>query len=141
MNIKLVLAAMGLALVMNVHADDADVSHSIERLITPTLWAISDGSDNGTEGDDWVACNLTNVAQQTRTARVRIISDGLILLDSGPISIEPLHTANHFVDAAFEDGGPIYCEFTIQGPKDAYRGAVKLFHAPNSSDFAALPAS
>ena len=35
----------------------------------------------------------------------------------------------------FVKGGSIYCEFTIEGSKDMYRGAAKLFPEPTDSDF------
>ena len=99
-------------------------------LFTPTLWPVA---------PDALACNLTNVGQKTRTVKVRIISNGVVLLDSGELVLEPQHTADHVIEG-FPDGGPIYCEFTVQGKKNQYRGVAKLFHLPNSSDFVAVPA-
>lgn len=121
MKLHAILVASSLALAANVQA---------ATLFTPTLWAVA---------PDALACNLTNVGHKTRTVRVRIISNGAILLDSGKISLAPQHTADHTVDG-LPDGGPIYCEFTVEGSKKRYRGAAKLFHAPNSSDFVAVPA-
>jgi hypothetical protein len=99
-------------------------------LLLKGLWAVA---------PDALACNLTNVGQKTRTVKVRIISNGAILLDSGQVKLAPQHTTDHTV-AGLPEGGPIYCEFTVEGPKRQYRGVAKLFHAPNSSDFVAVPA-
>lgn len=99
-------------------------------LYTPTLWAVA---------PDAFACNLTNVSPDTRPVRIRIISDGDILLDSGLLQLEPRHTTDHTVEG-FAEGGPLYCEFVVEGSARDYRGAAKLFHAPNSSDFVAVAA-
>jgi len=99
-------------------------------LFTPTLWAVA---------PDALACNLTNVDGSPHTIRVRIISNGDILLDTGKIKLAPQHTTDHSVDG-LPDGAPIYCEFTVEGSGKKYRGVAKLFHAPNSSDFVAVPA-
>lgn len=99
-------------------------------LFTATLWAVA---------PDGFACNLTNVGHKSRNVRVRIITEGEILLDSGQIALAPRHTSDHFV-SGLEEGGPIYCEFTVEGSEKEYRGAAKLFRLPNSSDFAVVPA-
>ena len=79
-----------------------------------------------------LACNLTNVGHKARTVQVRIIGDGAVLLDSGEVTVAPQHTANYYVDGV-PNGAPMYCEFTVEGSKNDYRGAVKLFHYPNST--------
>ena len=121
MKFKTLLLASNLTLSMPVHA---------AKLFTPTLWAVA---------PDALACNLTNVGQKTRSVKVRIISNGEILLDSGPVKLTPQHTTDHTV-AGLPEGSPIYCEFTVEGPIRQYRGVAKLFHAPNSSDLVAVPA-
>jgi hypothetical protein len=93
------------------------------KLITPTLFSILNDTRFG--------CNLTNVGNKVGTVQVRIISDGVILLDSGEISLPPQHTADYFVDG-LPNGGPIYCEFTMKGSKNDYRGDAKLFHLGSS---------
>ena len=80
------------------------------------------------------------MGKKTRTVRIRIITQAKILLDSGEIALEPMHTTDHTVDG-LDQGGPIYCEFTVEGSKKHYRGVAKLFRAPNSSDFVAVPAN
>ena len=100
------------------------------KLFTPTLWAVS---------PDGFACNLTNVGHKTNKVRVRIITNGEVLLDSRDFHLAPQRTSDHFVEG-LPEGGPIYCEFTVQGSKKDYRGAAKLFHLPNSSDFAVVAA-
>lgn len=100
-------------------------------LFTPTLWAVAP--------EDGFACNLTNVGHKTRTVQVRIITNGTILLDSGDVALPPRHTTDHFVPGV-ENGAPIYCEFTFEGSEREFRGAAKLFHLPNSSDFAIVAA-
>lgn len=122
MRLKITLLALGLLLPLDVFAD---------QLFTPTLWAVA---------PDALACNLTNVSNKTRRVRVRIITNGTVLLDSEEISLEPQHTTDHTVNGPPE-GAPIYCEFTVKGSKKHYRGVAKLFHAPNSSDFVAVPAT
>jgi len=121
MKFKTLVLAGSLTLSAPVHAAE---------LFTPTLWAVA---------PDALACNLTNVGQKTRTVRVRIISNGAVLLDSGQVKLAPQHTTDHTV-AGLPEGSPIYCEFTGEGAKRRYRGVAKLFHAPNSSDFVAVPA-
>jgi hypothetical protein len=121
MKLKTLVLAGSLTLSVPVHAAE---------LFTPTLWAVA---------PDALACNLTNVGQKTRTVRVRIISNGAILLDSGQVKLDPQHTTDHTV-AGPPEGSPIYCQFTVEGPKRRYRGVAKLFHAPNSNDFVAVPA-
>lgn len=110
-----------LTLSLNAHAD---------KLFTPTLWAVA---------PDKFACNLTNVGSKPRSVSVVIISNGKVLLDSGKLELAPRHTADQFVDGV-KDGAPFYCEFTVEGSKEQYRGTAKLFHAPNSSDFVAVSA-
>ena len=128
MKLKILLATVTICLTMNTQADD---KHHKTQLITPTLWAAS---------PDNLACNLTNVSKKTRTVQVRIITNGMILLNSGKISVEPLHTTDHFI-AGLIGGGPIYCEFTVEGSKKWYRGAAKLFRdAPNTTDFLVISA-
>jgi len=90
----------------------------------------------------YFACNLTNVSNNTRIIRVRIISNGTIHDDSGKVPVEPLHTANYYIPGLPESGGSIYCEFTVEGYKKWYRGAAKLFPAENNptTDLVAIPA-
>ena len=121
MKIMTLLVAIFLTWAANAHGG---------TLFTATLWAVA---------PDGVACNLTNVGHKARRVKIRIISEGEILLDSGEVSLAPRHTTDHVV-GGFEEGGPIYCEFTVEGSEKEYRGAAKLFHLPNSSDFAVLPA-
>lgn len=121
MKFHVLLVISSLTLAANAHAG---------ILFTPTLWAVA---------PDALACNLTNVGNKTHTVKVRSISNGNILLDSGEVSLAPRHTTDHTV-GGLPDGGPIYCEFTVEGSKEMYRGAAKLFHAPNSSDFVAVSA-
>ena len=120
--IKIMFAAI---LMLFVHAQAEGQSPQKKQLITPTLWA---------QAPDMFACNLTNVDRRTHVVQVRIISDGNILLESEEISLKPRHTTNHTV-VGFVKGGPIYCEFTVEGSKDMYRGAAKLFPEPTDSDF------
>jgi hypothetical protein len=97
---------------------------------TPTLWAVA---------PDGFACNLTNVGHKPRSVKVRIINDGNILLDSGEIALARRYTVDQFVEG-LPDEGPIYCEYTVEGSEKEHRGAAKLFHLPNSSDFAVIAA-
>lgn len=121
MTFKTLLLPSTLLLATTVHA---------ATLFTPTLWAVA---------PDALACNLTNVDGSPHTVRVRIISNGDILLDSGEVKLAPQHTTDHSVEG-LPEGGPLYCEFTVDGSAKKYRGVAKLFHAPNSSDFVAVPA-
>ncbi len=125
--IRIMLAAI---LMLFVHAQAEGQQPQKKQLITPTLWA---------QAPDMFACNLTNVDRRTHVVQVRIISNGEVLLDSldldsGEISLEPKHTTNHTVQG-LPNGAPIYCEFTIEGSKDMYRGAAKLFPVPSDLDF------
>ena len=122
MKVKTLLIASSLVWSVNAYA--------ATKLFTPTLWAVS---------PDGFACNLTNVGHKTRWVKIRIITNGEILLDSGALRLAPQMTSDEFVEG-LPDGGPIYCEFTVDGSKDDYRGAAKLFHLPNSSDFAVVAA-
>lgn len=101
------------------------------KLITPTLWAVYPHG---------LACNLCNVSGKTRLMRTRIIHEGEVLKDTGIVSIDHMHTHDIYVEG-LPDGGPIYCEFSFEGSKGDFRGAVKLFELPNSSDFTSLPAT
>ncbi len=122
--IRIMFAAI---LMLFVHAQADGQQSQKKQLITPTLWA---------QAPDMFACNLTNVDRRAHVVQVRIINgnDGDVLLVSEKISLEPRHTTNHTVQGSAE-GGPIYCEFTIEGSKDMYRGAAKLFPEPTDSDF------
>jgi len=60
--------------------------------------------------------------------------------------VDPLYTTNHFVEG-LPGGGPIYCEFTVEGFKSWYRGAAKLFRftpdtpeATDTTDFLVIAA-
>ena len=122
MKVKTLLIASSLVWSVNAYA--------ATKLFTPTLWAVS---------PDGFACNLTNVGHKTRWVKVRIITNGEVLLDTDAFRLAPQMTSDKFVEG-LPEGGPIYCEFTVQGSKDDYRGAAKLFHLPNSSDFAVVAA-
>lgn len=121
MKLKTLLIAISLSWSVDAYA---------AKLFTPTLWAVS---------PDGFACNLTNVGHKTGRVKVRIITNGDILLDSEEFRLAPQKTSDHFVEG-LPDGGPSYCEFTVQGSKKDYRGAAKLFRLPNSSDFAVIAA-
>lgn len=121
MKFQLFVMAGVLALSVNAQAD---------MLFTPTLWAVA---------PDALACNLTNVSRRTRTVKVRIVTNGEVLLTSKRIRLAPRHTTDHSVEG-LPKGGPIYCEFTVEGDKKHFRGAAKLFVYPNSSDFVAIAA-
>ena len=119
------------------------INAKAEELITPTLWAEGGRPDSPSA---FLACNLTNVSSTTRTVRTRIVSNGVILLDSGNEQLDPWFTANHFVEG-LSGGGPIYCHFTVQGYKTWYRGAAKLFRfdpddptAVDTTDFLVISA-
>jgi len=99
------------------------------RLVTPTLWV---------QLPDGLACNLSNVSDRTKSARVFIVSEGQVVMDSGLVVVEPTHTADIFT-TGLEDGLPMYCDFRVEGSKSDWRGAVKNFPLPNGSDFAVLP--
>ena len=114
-------------LMLFVHAQADGQQTQKKQLITPTLWV---------QAPDMFACNLTNVDHKTHDVQVRIITNGKILLESTKLSLEPKHTTNHAVEG-LPKGAPIYCEFTVEGSKDMYRGAAKLFPAPTNSDFTA----
>ena len=118
---KMLLITGFLVLCVSAHAD---------MLYTPTLWAVK---------PDALACNLTNVSSKTRNVKVRIINNGKVLLRSERIRLAPRHTTDHFVEG-LDEGGPIYCEFSVEGDKKHFRGAAKLFVFPNSSDFVAIAA-
>jgi len=142
MKSKIVVTAASLMLFVNFQASGESLQDKdTAKLITPTLWArhIPGATNDGTLNDGMLACNLTNVGNKVRTVQVRIITDGVVLLDSGEITVAPQHTANYYVDGV-ENGAPMYCEFTVEGSKNDYRGAAKLFHYPNSSDFAVIGA-
>ena len=113
------------------------------KLITPTLWPLA---------PDNLGCNLSNVGPKTKHALVRIISQGEVLLDSGTVSIEPRHTYDAVIDG-LEKGGPVYCEFSVEGSTDDFSGSIKIFPtatvdiSPDATDFktdtdiVALPAT
>ena len=128
--IRIMFAAI---LMLFVHAQAEGQSEQKKytvQLITPTLWA---------KWPDRLACNLTNVDRRAHVVQVRIISNGTVLFESGEVSLEPKHTTNHYVDG-LDPGGPIYCEFTVEGAKDMYRGAAKLFPSPTGTDITAIAA-
>ena len=122
--IRIMFAAI---LMLFVHAQAEGQSPQKKQLITPTLWA---------QAPDMFACNLTNVDRRAHVVQVRIITNGKVLLESKKLSLEPKHTTNHAVEG-LPKGAPIYCEFTIEGSKEMYRGAAKLFPAPANKDFTA----
>ena len=104
-------------------------------LITPTLWA---------QAPVYFACNLTNVGDKVRTATTRIINgtDGSEMLKQ-TAKLVPRVTMNTTLEGLPKPGGPIYCEFTIKGSKDNYRGVAKIWRGPNaanSSDITAIAA-
>lgn len=99
-------------------------------IYTPTLWAVE---------PDAVACNLSNLASDSRLVRVRIISNGQVLFDSGNVMLDPMYTIDNYAKGS-TGGRPMYCEFSLQGTSSEFRGAVKLFEQPNGSDKVALSA-
>ncbi len=132
MKLKALLAIAVACMTVNATVQ-ADGGGQLVRLITPTLWV---------ELPDQFACNLTNVSGQTRNVRTRIISNGVVLLNSGVVQIEPMHIANEAIPGRPDPGGPVYCEFTVEGDKSWYRGAAKLWRLePNFTDFLVIPAT
>ena len=125
---KILLAALLLTFVQL----NADSRHSDEKdqLMTPTLWVLA---------PDMFACNLTNVDDKVHQVQVRIISNGKVLLESKPLSLEPRHTTNHKIEG-LPKGAPLYCEFTVEGDKDGFRGVAVLYRGVRGSDFVAVPA-
>ena len=118
-------------LMLFVHAQAEGQQSQKKQLITPTLWVLT---------PDKFACNLTNVDRRAHIVQVRIITNGKVLLKSGKISLKPKHTTNHTVEGLSKGGGPIYCEFIVEGSKDMYRGVAVLYHGPEGSDFNAIAA-
>lgn len=137
MKIKSLFVIAGILLSLNAQGEDAssktqpkELVAFTSKLITPTLWALA---------PDVFACNLTNVTSTPHTVRVRIISQGKVLKDSGKISLAPQYTENVVIDG-FAGGGLMFCEFSVDGLKGWYRGAAKMFHGPAGSDFIAIAA-
>ncbi len=126
---KIVLA---IAILFTI-ALSADNSHSSdkERLVTPTLWAAD---------PIMFACNLTNVDHKAHQVQARIISNGEVLYESKKIRLEPRHTTNDTIKGLPGDGGPLYCEFTVEGDKDDFRGVAVLYRGVRGSDFVAVRA-
>ena len=102
-----------------------------EKLVTPTLWTVA---------PDMFACNLTNIDEKVHPVLVRIVSNGKVVLERKIEALEPRHTSNTKV-AGLPKGAPFYCEFTVEGDEDNYRGVAVLYHAPLGSDFVARPAT
>lgn len=106
-----------------------------DTLVTGTLWA---------QSPIYFACNLTNVGHKTRTVSTRIINGatGVVLL-SETTELAPRITMNTTVEGLPKPGGPIYCDFSVQGSKKDFRGVAKLWAGPtaaNSSDITAIAA-
>jgi len=110
---------------------DQKKSEETERLVTPTLWALA---------PDMFACNLTNIDNREHQVQVRIVSNGKVLLKSKILSLAPRHTTNQKVKG-LPKGAPLYCEFSVEGDGEMYRGVAVLYHAPAGSDFVAVPAT
>lgn len=132
MKLKALLAIAVACMTVNATAQTGGGGQTV-RLITPTLWV---------ELPDQFACNLTNVSNQTRNVRTRIISNGVVLSNSGVVPVQPMYTANEAIAGLSAPGGPIYCEFTVEENKNWYRGAAKLWRLePNFTDFLVIPAT
>jgi len=123
----LVTAILLLAVHLNAENDSI---LSGEQLSTPTLWLFA---------PEMFACNLTNIDEKSHQVQVRIISNGKVLLKSKILMLEPKHTTNHKIQG-LPEGGPLYCEFTVEETKEMYRGVAVLFHGPKGSDYVAVPA-
>jgi len=104
---------------VEVNADNNPIL-SGEQLFTPTLWLFT---------PEMFACNLTNVDEKAHRVQVRIISNGKVLLTSKILTLKPQHTSNHKVEGPV-DGGPHYCEFTVEEDKTMYRGVAVVFKGP-----------
>ena len=124
-----ILLAVAMLFAVQLNAE-SDHSSGKEQLITPTLWVLA---------PDMFACNLTNVDSKAHQIQVRIISNGKVLLESKKMMLEPRHTSNHKTEGPSK-GGPLYCEFTVEGDDDNFRGVAVLYHAPAGSDFVAVQA-
>lgn len=98
-------------------------------LATPTLWAKS---------PNMFTCSVTNISSMDRTIRIKIISQGNVLKDSGDVTLGSKHTQGLDI-VGFQDGGYMYCEFTVEGRKTWYRGVGKMYHV-DGDDFIAVPA-
>jgi hypothetical protein len=127
---KKFLVAVAILFAVQLNAESSH-SNNKERLITPTIWAVT---------PTMFACNLTNVDDKAHHVQVRIISNGKVLLESKKMTLEPRHTTNHKVKGLSGDGGPIYCEFTIEGDDDDFRGVAVLYRGEKGSDFVAVRA-
>jgi len=126
---KKLLTIFVLLFAVQINADSNPVL-SGEKLFTPTLWLFD---------SEMFACNLTNIDKKAHRVQVCIISNGKILLESKIVTVEPKHTTNHKVKG-LSQGGPLYCEFTVEGKKEMYRGVAVLFDVPRGNDHVAVPA-
>jgi len=127
---KKILLTMLLFCVVQLNAESIG-GEKKEQLITPTLWTVA---------PDMFACNLTNIDSKVHRVQVRIISNGKVMLESKLFSLESKHTSNHKMKG-LSKGAPLYCEFTVDGEDDMYRGVAVLYHGPSGSDFIAVPAT
>jgi len=131
----------------DVKTEDLDKELS-KKLFTPALWPVA---------PDNLACNLSNVkSSKAESARIRIVSQGGVLYDSGLIAIEPRNTYDAVIDG-LEKGGPVYCEFSFDASRgdDDFAGSIKIFrtattdidpdldetHFQSDTDMVALPAT
>jgi len=126
---KIVLA-VAVLFALQLHAESSHSSER-ERLVTPTLWAAS---------PIMFACNLTNVDHRAHQVQVRIISNGKVLFESKKMRVEPRHTTNNTIKGLPGDGGPLYCEFTVESDKDDFRGVAVLYRGVRGSDFVSIAA-
>jgi len=113
-----------------MYGSSHDFGKGKEQLMTPTLWLFA---------PEMFACNLTNIDEKTHQVQIRIVSNGKVLLESKVLSLQPKHTTNHKIEGP-KKGGPLYCEFTVEGNKKMYRGVAVLFHSPKGNDSVALSA-
>lgn len=132
MNIKFfsIAALLLLLLSLNSYADDPTDSGLTCGLATPALWPVA---------PNVFTCSLTNTSFHDHKIRIRIINgNGKVLNDSHKIFLGGKHTKGLDV-VGTSAGGYMYCEFSMDGHKDEYRGVAKMYHA-DGNDFIAVPA-
>ncbi len=131
MNMKMLISAV-LLLSINSYAEDKADTDSLPgpSLATPALWPIA---------PNVFTCSLTNVSSHDHKIRIRIINgNGKEVNDSHKIFLKAKHTKGLDI-VGTHDGGYMYCEFSVDGHKDEFRGVAKMYR-PDGSDFIAVSA-
>jgi hypothetical protein len=128
--VKKIMIFLSLSILISLTAEAAKSHHFPgHKLVTAALWPKS---------PHMFTCSLTNTTIESHMVRIRIVSEGNTLKESAIVSLGGERTLGLDIEG-FPNGGYMFCEFTVEGMTEWYRGVAKMY-SNEGGDFIAVDA-